>query len=127
MANTELRLRLLWAKVLGVDEEQIGLDSSVFDLGGHSIAAMRLVGSARKCGLDLTVTGIFHNPPVTYGVPCTTTTPLAQWGSSHISTRIREKWNQGPNPTILLQYPTPHPAVEMRVRRPTTNATHDPR
>ncbi len=62
MANTELSLRSLWARVLGVDEEQIGLDSNFFDLGGHSIAAMRLVGSAWKCGLDLTVAGIFRFP-----------------------------------------------------------------
>ncbi len=40
----------------------IGLDDSLSRLGGDSIAAMKLVGEARRMGLQLTVADLFRNP-----------------------------------------------------------------
>lgn len=57
-----LKLRSLWAEVLHIDQDQIGLDEHFFAVGGESIAAIRLVGAARKQGLTLTVADIFRNP-----------------------------------------------------------------
>ncbi|MEU4241667.1 amino acid adenylation domain-containing protein [Actinoplanes sp. NPDC026619] len=51
----EERLAALFAEVLGLTEEgaEIGAEDSFFDLGGDSIAAMRLTSRARATGIDL--------------------------------------------------------------------------
>ncbi|ROT40235.1 surfactin synthetase subunit 3 [Sodiomyces alkalinus F11] len=54
------RLRTLWSRVLGLSEEDIGLDDSFFRLGGDSISAMKLVSEARLEGLRLTVAQVFQ-------------------------------------------------------------------
>ncbi|KAL7780540.1 hypothetical protein CFE70_010564 [Pyrenophora teres f. teres 0-1] len=48
--------------VLAIDADSIGLDDSFFRLGGDSIAAMKLVGEARRAGIHLTVADLFRNP-----------------------------------------------------------------
>ncbi|KAI0568548.1 PP-binding domain-containing protein, partial [Pyrenophora tritici-repentis] len=50
----EQALQQLWAQVLGIDADTIGLDDSFFRLGGDSIAAIKLVAKARKQGIQLT-------------------------------------------------------------------------
>jgi amino acid adenylation domain-containing protein len=62
LSDGELRMQKLWAGVLGVAANSIGLDDSFFRLGGDSIAAMKLVGKARKAGMQLSVADIFRNP-----------------------------------------------------------------
>jgi len=62
LTTRALSLALLWGKILKVDPDHLDLDSHFFRLGGDSIAAMRLVGAARKCGLELSVAGIFKFP-----------------------------------------------------------------
>ncbi|CAN9275789.1 unnamed protein product [Alternaria alternata] len=52
----------LWAQVLSIDASSIGMDDSFFDLGGDSIAAMKLVGEARRLGVHISVAVIFQNP-----------------------------------------------------------------
>ncbi|PZD23981.1 EntF, Non-ribosomal peptide synthetase modules protein, partial [Pyrenophora tritici-repentis] len=52
----------LWARVLDIDADSIGLDDSFFRLGGDSIAAMRLVAEARQEAIHLTVAGVFQHP-----------------------------------------------------------------
>lgn len=52
----------LWSTVLEIPPESIGADDDFFNLGGHSISAMRLTSAARAQGLDITVTEIFQNP-----------------------------------------------------------------
>ncbi|KAI0545624.1 acetyl-CoA synthetase-like protein [Xylaria curta] len=59
----EVQIRRLWGEVLHIDPaSSIGLDDSFFQLGGDSMAAMSLVGRARKAGLELTVAHIFRHP-----------------------------------------------------------------
>jgi aryl carrier-like protein len=60
--ETERALQQLWASVLSISPESIGLDDSFFDLGGDSIAAMKLVGEGRRIGIQLSVADIFRNP-----------------------------------------------------------------
>ncbi|KAL2753746.1 hypothetical protein ACRALDRAFT_2029510 [Sodiomyces alcalophilus JCM 7366] len=55
------RLRTLWSRVLGLSEEDIGLNDSFFRLGGDSISAMKLVSEARFDGLRLTVAQVFQH------------------------------------------------------------------
>ncbi|KAJ5373247.1 hypothetical protein N7517_005253 [Penicillium concentricum] len=58
----EIQMHKLWAQVLNLNSDQIGMDDSFFQLGGDSIGAMRLVSCARTDGLSLTVANIFKNP-----------------------------------------------------------------
>lgn len=60
--DIERKMQQLWARVLHIDADSIGMDDSFFHLGGDSIAAMKLVGEARKAGLQLTVADLFHDP-----------------------------------------------------------------
>ena len=58
----EQALQQLWAQVLGIDTDTIGLDDSFFRLGGDSIAAMKLVAEARRLGMQLTIADVFRSP-----------------------------------------------------------------
>ncbi|WYY18776.1 non-ribosomal peptide synthase/polyketide synthase [Gordonia malaquae] len=59
----EVLLAGIFADVLGVDE--VGVTTSVFDLGGNSLAAARIVGQAsEELGVDVTVRDLFEAPTV---------------------------------------------------------------
>ncbi|KAG5657323.1 hypothetical protein KAF25_005887 [Fusarium avenaceum] len=55
-------LQQLWADVLSIDAGSIGSEDHFTRLGGDSLAAMKLVASARQVGLQLTVGAIFTHP-----------------------------------------------------------------
>ncbi|PSN73352.1 nonribosomal peptide synthetase 6 [Corynespora cassiicola Philippines] len=57
----ELRLRPLWAKVLG-GEADFSANDNFFSMGGDSLRAMRLVATAREDGIMLSVPDIMLNP-----------------------------------------------------------------
>ncbi|EQL01471.1 non-ribosomal peptide synthetase [Ophiocordyceps sinensis CO18] len=61
-SETELCLQKIWARVLNIEASTIGLEDSFFRLGGDSIAAIKVVGEARKSGLALAVADIFRHP-----------------------------------------------------------------
>ncbi|CAF3447430.1 unnamed protein product [Fusarium graminearum] len=56
------KLQQLWAEVLSVKVDSIGSQDHFTRLGGDSLAAMKLVASARQVGLELSVTSIFTYP-----------------------------------------------------------------
>ncbi|KAI4273877.1 MAG: hypothetical protein LQ337_004328 [Flavoplaca oasis] len=58
----ELRLQALWSSVLALDLDSIKPDDSFLRLGGDSIAAMKLVGTAREQGLLLSAANVFRQP-----------------------------------------------------------------
>ncbi|KAI1507176.1 hypothetical protein Ptr86124_013894, partial [Pyrenophora tritici-repentis] len=60
--DKEKAMQQLWAQVLNIDADSIGLDDSFFRLGGDSIAAMKLVAEARKQNVPLTVAATFQHP-----------------------------------------------------------------
>lgn len=60
--SIERKLQTLWSTVLGMDVNSIDADSNFLRIGGESIAAMRLVATARNEGLSLTVADIFSSP-----------------------------------------------------------------
>ncbi|KAI1749210.1 hypothetical protein F4782DRAFT_514383, partial [Xylaria castorea] len=60
--KAEYRLRAIWSQVLNIEADSIGVDDSFFRLGGDSIAAMKLVGAARRVNVTLAVADIFRNP-----------------------------------------------------------------
>jgi amino acid adenylation domain-containing protein len=59
--KTEETLQGIWARVLNISSDGIGLDDSFFQLGGDSITAMKVVNEARKLGIDLAVSDIFRS------------------------------------------------------------------
>ncbi|KAI5919185.1 peptide synthetase [Camillea tinctor] len=55
------QLRSTWSRILGLDEDDVGLNDSFFQLGGDSIGAMKIVSELRAKGLELTVPEIFKH------------------------------------------------------------------
>lgn len=59
----EERLAGFWQDLLGVDE--IGVEDSFFDLGGHSLIAVRLFAQIRKAyGVDFPISVLFEAPTI---------------------------------------------------------------
>ncbi|KAK8104886.1 uncharacterized protein PG998_011919 [Apiospora kogelbergensis] len=58
----EAKIQALWAKVLSVAPDTIGMDDHFFMIGGNSIQAMRAVAGARAQGLKISVADIFQAP-----------------------------------------------------------------
>ncbi|MFG1664366.1 MupA/Atu3671 family FMN-dependent luciferase-like monooxygenase [Streptomyces sp. Y7] len=57
------RVRELWADEFGTDPHGIADDASFFDLGGHSITAMRLVNRVREeFGTEYPMLGFYQDP-----------------------------------------------------------------
>ncbi|HRH78941.1 MAG TPA: phosphopantetheine-binding protein, partial [Cellvibrionaceae bacterium] len=46
--TTEKALALIWARVLNLPVDKIGRDDNFFDLGGHSLSAMRLLATLKN-------------------------------------------------------------------------------
>ncbi|KAI1824256.1 hypothetical protein F4861DRAFT_269335 [Xylaria intraflava] len=57
----EETLRKLWASVLRMPADEIGLDDDFTELGGTSIHAMKLAGAARQQGLKLAIRDVFRH------------------------------------------------------------------
>ncbi|WP_345017456.1 amino acid adenylation domain-containing protein, partial [Streptomyces shaanxiensis] len=56
---SEERLAAIWATVL--EQDEVGVEDSFFDLGGDSIRAVRLVGALRAAGYDVDVRAVFEH------------------------------------------------------------------
>ncbi|WP_369275303.1 MupA/Atu3671 family FMN-dependent luciferase-like monooxygenase [Streptomyces sp. R11] len=63
LTGLERRVRELWAEEFGVDADGIAADASFFDLGGHSITAMRLVNRVREdFGAEYPMLSFYQEP-----------------------------------------------------------------
>jgi acyl transferase domain-containing protein/thioesterase domain-containing protein/acyl carrier protein len=61
--DTEEQLAAIWQDLLGVD--QIGAEDSFFDLGGHSLVAVRLFAKVKKAfGVDFPISVLFEAPTI---------------------------------------------------------------
>ncbi|WP_170480116.1 type I polyketide synthase [Ruegeria arenilitoris] len=61
--DIEVRLAGFWQELLGVD--QIGVEDSFFDLGGHSLIAVRLFAQIRKTyNVDFPISVLFEAPTI---------------------------------------------------------------
>ena len=60
--DLEKQLQRLWASVLKLQADSIGVDDNFFRLGGDSISAMQLVTASRGEGVLLSVASIFQKP-----------------------------------------------------------------
>ncbi|KAF4439338.1 peramine synthetase [Fusarium austroafricanum] len=62
VSEAESQIRDIWGEVLGIEPAKIAPSDSFFKIGGDSIAAMKLVGLARKAGIELTVRHLLQHP-----------------------------------------------------------------
>ena len=61
--DTEKRLSRIWSEILSV--HQVGIHDNFFDLGGHSLAAMRVVSQViKQFRLELPLQSLFRSPTV---------------------------------------------------------------
>ena len=61
--SIEEALVKIWAEVLEID--QVGVHDNFFDLGGHSLAATRIISRVVKAfTLELSVKALFDSPTV---------------------------------------------------------------
>ncbi|KAI9148687.1 Enniatin synthetase [Paramyrothecium foliicola] len=58
----EVKLREAWRRSLKLNPDGMNDESNFFQLGGDSIAAIKLVNMARSLGFTLTVADVFHSP-----------------------------------------------------------------
>jgi thioesterase domain-containing protein/acyl carrier protein len=60
---TEQAVAVSWAQLLELDVASVGANANFFDLGGHSILAIRLAAElGASFGVDLSVRDLFHYP-----------------------------------------------------------------
>lgn len=62
ISDDERQLQGAWARVLSIEPATIGRDDSFFQLGGDSIAAMRVASEMRNEGVRLAVADMFRFP-----------------------------------------------------------------
>lgn len=62
--EVETQLQSLWAQVLNLDKDSIGVDDSFFHLGGDSITAMQISSAARSAGLNVTTADIMNKKTI---------------------------------------------------------------
>ncbi|KAK3368413.1 non-ribosomal peptide synthetase [Podospora didyma] len=61
-SEMEKKLQGLWESVLGLTSGSVGAGDSFFAIGGDSLTAMRLVGTARAHRLAISVLDVFEKP-----------------------------------------------------------------
>ncbi|KAL4948584.1 hypothetical protein BDW69DRAFT_189128 [Aspergillus filifer] len=61
LSDFEGKLQGLWASILGMEADQIRAGDNFFQLGGNSIAAMKLAVAARSLGVTVTVPMVFEH------------------------------------------------------------------
>ncbi|KAF7563750.1 hypothetical protein G7046_g406 [Stylonectria norvegica] len=62
--DTQERLQRLWAEVLGVTTDEVGILDHFLHMGGDSFTAMRLVALSNKpdCNISFSVSDVFRHP-----------------------------------------------------------------
>ncbi|MCP4156374.1 MAG: non-ribosomal peptide synthetase, partial [bacterium] len=63
--ETETKLAAIWARVLALEENEIGIEANFFEVGGHSLKATLLVSKIHKeLDVKLTLQQIFKTPTI---------------------------------------------------------------
>jgi amino acid adenylation domain-containing protein/non-ribosomal peptide synthase protein (TIGR01720 family) len=83
--DTEQTLQTIWARVLNIAPEHIGMQDSFFRLGGDSISAMQVVGHCANQQLELKISDIFRYKTIS-SISQRTTTPRASVYGTEVRT-----------------------------------------
>ncbi|KAJ5702482.1 hypothetical protein N7488_010030 [Penicillium malachiteum] len=59
-SEASIKTQRIWADVLNIPLDRIGLDDGFFNLGGDSITAMKVAGKAKSQGLEFSMTDLFQ-------------------------------------------------------------------
>ncbi|KAJ5737534.1 uncharacterized protein N7483_002659 [Penicillium malachiteum] len=59
-SETTIKMQRIWADVLQIPLDRIGLDDGFFNLGGDSITAMKVAGKAKSQGLVFSMSDLFQ-------------------------------------------------------------------
>ena len=62
--DMEEKLRQVWAETFSLDASNVSIDDGFFDLGGDSIAAIRMRLASRRIGIEMTMKDIFDQPTI---------------------------------------------------------------
>jgi acyl carrier protein len=63
--ETEIELVKIWSELFVINEKELSINTSFFDLGGHSIKAILLLGKIYKTfGVKLALKELFNNPTI---------------------------------------------------------------
>ena len=85
----EQQLASIWAEVLAF--RQVGIDDNFFDLGGHSLAAMRVVSRVIKhFQLELPLQSLFQSPTVAEMAAVITHNQAKQASDEELAQMLRE-------------------------------------
>ncbi|ETN46354.1 uncharacterized protein HMPREF1541_00538 [Cyphellophora europaea CBS 101466] len=98
------QLSSVWSRLLEIDQADIEPSDSFFDLGGDSIAAMKLVSEMRQAGFALSVADIFN------------TRRLTQMASILKDTTAPKQTSTSISPFALLETDDPNQFVEESIR-----------
>ncbi|MCC4595642.1 alpha/beta fold hydrolase [Xanthomonas campestris pv. phormiicola] len=90
----ERSLARLWASVLG--PQRIGRDDHFFELGAHSLSAMRLMAAAHRRGLPLTPSLLYAHPTLRTQADCLPG-GAHRWGTRALAVR-----RQGTRPPLFV-------------------------
>lgn len=62
--EVEKKLASIWAEVLNLEVELLGIQSNFFQLGGDSIISLQIIARARKAGLHFTAKQLFEHQTI---------------------------------------------------------------
>lgn len=95
-------LRSVWARVLNLAVEQIGLNRSFLSLGGDSISAMQVMGQCRKRGISVGVQEVLRSRSI---AELATMAKEVQASANQASEEIDVLFNLTPIQSVWFQLP----------------------
>jgi aryl carrier-like protein len=95
-------LRSVWARVLNLSIEQIGLNRAFLSLGGDSISAMQVMGHCRKQGISVGVQDILRSRSI---VELATMTKEVQVSADRATEQIDIPFDLTPIQSLWFQLP----------------------
>ncbi|RHY23268.1 hypothetical protein DYB36_007982 [Aphanomyces astaci] len=93
--DLEAQMAAIWAKVLGVNVDDIGRQSSFFSLGGDSLSVVKVIAASKHAGLHLTASDLL-NAMVLWRVAEVATSRSSQtWPSAMLTPEVMTSLVEG--------------------------------